>query len=193
MVYSGTRSHPAASRKRAKTGRGPSSLRSCSRPGHRSRIRSGVRKRSSTADSPEQGRSMTPKRAVAILIVVSALVRLVTASCLGLGNDEAYHFLYSVHPDLSYYDHPPMLAWVEAIGLTVSGATFSAVALRLVLTALSRGAWWLMWRIAPRWYGPRAGFYAPLALTLPAYYGLAASTFALPDGPRLFFCCSPST
>ena len=44
-----------------------------------------------------------------------------------------------------------------------------------------------MWRIAGRWYGPRAGFYAALALNLTGYYGLAASTFALPDGPLLFF------
>jgi len=65
---------------------------------------------------------MSPKRALAILIVVSGLVRLAAAGTLGLGNDEAYHFLYAVHPDLSYYDHPPMLAWVETIGLTLSGA-----------------------------------------------------------------------
>ena len=47
----------------------------------------------------EQGRSMTPKRALVILIVVSALVRLIAAWSLGLGNDEAYHFLYAVHPE----------------------------------------------------------------------------------------------
>ena len=38
-------------------------------------------------------------------------------STLGLGNDEAYHFLYAAHPALSYYDHPPMMAWVEMAGL----------------------------------------------------------------------------
>ena len=36
-------------------------------------------------------------------------------------------------------------------------------------------------------YGPLAGFLAALALNLTGYYGLAASTFALPDGPLLFF------
>ena len=41
---------------------------------------------------------MTPKRALVSLIVVSALVRLIAAWSLGLGNDEAYHFLYAVHP-----------------------------------------------------------------------------------------------
>ena len=130
---------------------------------------------------------MTPKRAVAILIVVSALVRLFSATCLGLGNDEAYHFLYAVHPDLSYYDHPPMLAWVETIGLTLSGSPFSALALRSGFILLFAASTWLMWRIAGRWYGPWAGFYAALALNLTGYYGLAASTFALPDGPLLFF------
>ena len=109
------------------------------------------------------------------------------ASCLGLGNDEAYHFLYAVHPDLSYYDHPPMLAWVETIGLTLSGSPFSALALRSGFILLFAASTWLLWRIAGRWYGPWAGFYAALALNLTGYYGLAASTFALPDGPLLFF------
>jgi hypothetical protein len=130
---------------------------------------------------------MSPKRALAILIMVSALLRLIAAGALGLGNDEAYHFLYAVHPDLSYYDHPPMLAWVEIAGLTLSGTVFSAVALRSGFIALFAASTWLMWRIASRWYGPRAGFFAALALNLTGYYGLAASTFALPDGPLLFF------
>lgn len=130
---------------------------------------------------------MSPKRALAILIVFSGILRLVVATALGLGNDEAYHFLYAVHPDLSYYDHPPMLAWVETTGLALSGALFSRVALRFGFIALFASSTWLMWRIASRWYGPRAGFFAALALNLTGYYGLAASTFALPDGPLLFF------
>ena len=63
---------------------------------------------------------MTPKHAVWMLIAGSALVRLICAFNLGLGNDEAYHFLYAVHPALSYYDHPPMMAWVEMAGLALS-------------------------------------------------------------------------
>jgi hypothetical protein len=130
---------------------------------------------------------MTPKRALVILILVSVLVRLIAAWRLGLGNDEAYHFLYAVHPSLSYYDHPPMLAWVEAVGLAVAGSPFSVVALRAGFILLFAGSTWLLWRIAGRWYGPWPGFYAALALNLTGYYGLAASTFALPDGPLLFF------
>ena len=61
------------------------------------------------------------------------------------------------------------------------------MALRSGFVALFAASTWLMWRIAARWYGPRAGFFAALALNLTGYYGLAASTFAFPDGPLLFF------
>jgi 4-amino-4-deoxy-L-arabinose transferase-like glycosyltransferase len=130
---------------------------------------------------------MPHRRAILSLIAVSSLLRLAAAACLGLGNDEAYHFLYAAHLDLSYYDHPPMLAWVELLGLGASGLTFSAIALRSGFILLAAGSTWLLWRIAGRWYGPRAGFLAALALNLTGYYGLAAGTFALPDGPLLFF------
>src|SRR4029079_17768921 len=64
---------------------------------------------------------------------------------------------------------------------------FSPVALRAGFIVLFAASTWLMFRIAVRWYGPWPGFYAALALNLTGYYGLAASTFALPDGPLLFF------
>ena len=57
-----------------------------------------------------------------ILIAGTAAIRLLCAVSLGLGNDEAYHSLYATHPALSYFDHPPMMAWVEMAGLTLPGA-----------------------------------------------------------------------
>lgn len=130
---------------------------------------------------------MTPRLAVAALIAISALFRIVAASNLGLGNDEAYHFLYALHPALSYFDHPPMLAWVETLGLSGSPDLYSALGLRAGFVALFAGSTWLMARIAGRWFGDWAGFFAALALNLTGYYGLAVGTFALPDGPLLFF------
>ena len=130
---------------------------------------------------------MTPKQAVWILIVGSALIRLICAFSLGLGNDEAYHFLYAAHPALSYYDHPPMMAWVEMAGLTLSATRASAWALRIGFIVLFGGSTWLLARVTTRSYGPWAGFLAAFALNVTGYYGLAAATFALPDGPLLFF------
>ena len=42
-------------------------------------------------------------------------------------------------------------------------------------------------RLTSRYYGAKAGFLAAFALNVTGYYGLAASMFALPDGPLLFF------
>ena len=126
---------------------------------------------------------MTPKHALLMLIGVSALIRLVAASSLGLGNDEAYHFLYAVHPALSYYDHPPMMAWIEMSGLAVTGAHPWAWALRIGFIVLFAGSTWLLARMTARTHGALAGFAAAFALNVTGYYGLAAATFALPDGP----------
>lgn len=130
---------------------------------------------------------MTPRMAVAALIAMTAMLRIIAASSLGLGNDEAYHFLYALHPALSYFDHPPMVSWVETIGLSAAPDPFSTLALRAGFIALFGGSTWLMARIAERWFGGWAGFFAALALNLTGYYGLAVGTFALPDAPLLFF------
>jgi hypothetical protein len=130
---------------------------------------------------------MTPKQALWTLIAGSALLRVIGASSLGLGNDEAYHFLYAVHPALSYYDHPPMMAWIEMAGLALAGADGSAWALRIGFIVLFAGSTWLLARMTTRSHGAWAGFMAAFALNLTGYYGLAAATFALPDGPLLFF------
>ena len=58
---------------------------------------------------------MTPRRALWWLMRVSTALRLAWAAGLGPGNDEAYHYLFTVHRDWSYFDHPPMLAVVETI------------------------------------------------------------------------------
>jgi 4-amino-4-deoxy-L-arabinose transferase-like glycosyltransferase len=130
---------------------------------------------------------MTTRRALWGLIAFSALLRLVLASSLGLGNDEAYHYLFSVHPDWSYFDHPPMIAVVESLGIALAGGRVSELSLRLGFIALFAGSTWLMARLTTRSYGPRAGLFAALGLNLTAYHSFAAGLFALPDGPLLFF------
>ena len=129
----------------------------------------------------------TPRRTLGLLIVVSALFRLVWAASLGPGNDEAYHYLFTVHPDWSYFDHPPMLALIERVGPALLGGSTTPFALRLGFIGLFAGSTWLIYRIGERLYGPTAGVFAAFALNVTAYHTAAASTFALPDGPLLFF------
>lgn len=130
---------------------------------------------------------MTTRRALWGLIAVSGLVRLVLAASLGLGNDEAYYYLLAVHRDWSYFDHPPMVAVVEWLGMALAGWRVTELSLRLGFIVLFAGSTWLLARLTTRFYGPRAGWFAALGLNLTAYHSVAAGTFALPDGPLLFF------
>ncbi|WP_435009337.1 ArnT family glycosyltransferase [Tundrisphaera lichenicola] len=130
---------------------------------------------------------MTPRRTLWGLIVATGLIRLAWAASLGPGTDEAYHYLFTVHRDWSYFDHPPMLAVVESLGLLVTGGYPSTFALRLGFVGLFAGSTWLMARLTSRLFGPWAGVCAAIALNVSAYHTAAASTFALPDGPLLFF------
>jgi 4-amino-4-deoxy-L-arabinose transferase-like glycosyltransferase len=52
-----------------------------------------------------------------------ALLRLSVAANTGLTNDEAYYRLWSLAPALSYFDHPPMVAWLIALGRFLIGDT----------------------------------------------------------------------
>ena len=128
---------------------------------------------------------MTARQALVLLIVATAGLRVVWAGSIGLGHDEAYHYLFATHPALSYFDHPPMLAAVESIGLSLGGS--SPLALRFGFIGLFAGSTWLMARLTGRFFGDWAGFYAAFALNLSAYHTAAAGAFALPDGPLLFF------
>jgi 4-amino-4-deoxy-L-arabinose transferase-like glycosyltransferase len=128
-----------------------------------------------------------PRRALAWLIAVTLILRVGWAAVLETGADEAYNFLYSVHPDWSYFDHPPMTMWVGSTGLWLCGGVIHPLTLRLGYLILFAASTWLMYALTARWHGAWAGFYAALALNLSAYHTAAAGAFALPDGPFLFF------
>jgi 4-amino-4-deoxy-L-arabinose transferase-like glycosyltransferase len=130
---------------------------------------------------------MTTRQALWILIVVSALLRIVLAASLGPSNDEAYYSLFAAHRDWSYFDHPPMVALVAGVGPALSGMKASASALRVGFIVLFAGTTLLMYRLASRFYGPKAGVLAAFALNVTGYFGAIVGTCALPDGPLLFF------
>lgn len=46
----------------------------------------------------------------------SLAIKLLLAALIPLTNDEAYYWVWSLHPQLSYYDHPPMVAWLFSLG-----------------------------------------------------------------------------
>jgi 4-amino-4-deoxy-L-arabinose transferase-like glycosyltransferase len=136
--------------------------------------------------TPTAEATLTPTRALWVLIAVTFVLRVLWGAALPGTNDETYHFLYTTHLNLSYFDHPPMTMWVAKLGILMCNGWVHQVSLRLGFTLLFAASTFVMYRWTARWYGEWAGFYSALLLNLSGYYALAGG-FALPDAPFLFF------
>jgi len=69
----------------------------------------------------------TVRRAVLLLaagVAVSQLLALLVGQP-GLGTDEAHYALYGLHLDWSYFDHPPLVGWLQALAMCVSEGEFA--------------------------------------------------------------------
>ncbi len=54
-------------------------------------------------------------------ILFVAVLRLLLAPFVGLGVDEAHYVLYALNLDLSYFDHPPLVGWIQYIFISIFG------------------------------------------------------------------------
>jgi 4-amino-4-deoxy-L-arabinose transferase-like glycosyltransferase len=66
-----------------------------------------------------------PAQATLLLIGLSGLLHLLVMGGIGLSGDEAHYALYGFHPALSYFDHPPMVGWLQAFVERFSSSDFA--------------------------------------------------------------------
>ncbi len=122
------------------------------------------------------------------LLALGLLIHLSFGWLLTLSVDEAHYMLYADKLDWSYFDHPPLVGWVQW-PLVVSGAPDGVIrlipqALWLVSCLLARGIARDMYRLVPAWNNPlareAAGVWAvALILLAPLMHVLAVGL--LPD------------
>jgi len=93
--------------------------------------------------------------------------------------DEAYYWLWGQRPALSYFDHPPLHAWL--LGLVSLLFGWSLFSLRLLTWLTLGGTLWIVWlwskRLAPDrpgdWFWPAAALY----LASPLFLAMTSITF----------------
>jgi 4-amino-4-deoxy-L-arabinose transferase-like glycosyltransferase len=119
---------------------------------------------------------------IATLVGIN-LVRLAFAPLFELVPQEAYYFLYSQHLALSYFDHPPVLAFVLRLFTELFGK--SELSLRLAAFTLSVLTQLIWVDLARRHLGPtwrRAALWL-----LPTSMVTVTSLISTPDPPLLLF------
>lgn len=127
------------------------------------------------------------KRQLFVLLAISAVVRLIFASAIELGNDEVYYRIFGLFPDWSYFDHPPLVAWI--IRLTTMGSSLAGeVWVRLSSVIIGTVNTWLIFGITRQiTNNDRTGFIAALLYTASIYGSIIVGTFILPDTPLSLF------
>jgi len=121
-----------------------------------------------------------------VLAVSFLLFRLILAAQLELAPDEAYYWYWSKNLDLSYYDHPPLIAYLIAAGTFIGGDTelfvrlggFLASLAILVFVALTVNTLFPS-RAVPAW--------EVICLLIVTPLLAAGSVIQTPDTPLLFF------
>ncbi len=115
---------------------------------------------------------------------MTTLWGVVMGSQIELSDQEAYYWLWSQTLDWSYFDHPPLQAWLTALSTSIGDNTNLAVRLPAILGRV------LFLYFSYLWVLPRAGAVRARAVVLAlcsSFFVLAGSWIALPDGVMLPF------
>jgi dolichol-phosphate mannosyltransferase len=117
-------------------------------------------------------------------VLVLTIIHLLLAQQTELIPEEAYYWSYSQHPALSYFDHPPMVAWIIKLGTVVFGNTELGV--RIVAIALWPISAWLLFLTGRLWFGRQAAERAVILFCLSPIF-VAFGFIVTPDVPLIFF------
>ncbi len=119
------------------------------------------------------------------LIVLVALYHILIIGAVGPGNNEAYYWTWSKHLDLSYFDHPPMVAFLIALTTAIGGDSvfFLRIGTVLLFCIVSILIYLLAFEISGN---RQTAFYSlGLANIIPLFYLVGILT--VPDAPLAVF------
>lgn len=120
-----------------------------------------------------------------VMIIILIGIRLVFIFTLNLSDDEAYYWQYARHLSLSYFEHPPLVAWSNYLMMKIFGST--AYAVRMSALLYSVGDSIIVWLIANRVLKDKMkAFLAVLGLNIIPAYAIGG-LMMLPDAPLGFF------
>ncbi len=107
---------------------------------------------------------------LALFLVAINLFKLLTARSFPLIGDEAYYWLWSKHLDLSYVDHPPMIAYFNFILTSFFGDSEFAVRIGAILIVLLVSG--IIYLTAKELYDKKAAAAAVIIFNLlPTFFG----------------------
>ncbi|RYY99793.1 MAG: glycosyltransferase family 39 protein, partial [Chitinophagaceae bacterium] len=134
--------------------------------------------------------SLSYRRRLTGLLVLSAGLRCLLASVFELGNDEVYYWTYAQQLQWNYFDHPPLVGlWIRLSTWNLE-YEWSELAVRGGAILSCAASTVLLFHTVRRLHSERAGWYAALLYNASIYAGIIAGLFILPDSPQMLFWCA---
>lgn len=116
------------------------------------------------------------------IVLFAVMLRLVYLGLAQLLPDEAYYWQYAQHMDLSFYDHPPMVAWIIWLGTKIIGQNEFGVRIGAFICGLITMGY--LYALARNLYSKSTGMRAIMLLSvLP--FGFASGLAMTPDAPLI--------
>lgn len=125
-------------------------------------------------------------QSVLFLLVGGLLFRCVIAILLYPGLDEPYYYLYSLHLDWSYFDHPVLVALTTGFGPWVTGVV-SQFTIRLGALILHTGSLLLLYLTSAKLFSTNAARLTLAIATIIPIFQVGFGILTLPDSPLIFF------
>jgi 4-amino-4-deoxy-L-arabinose transferase-like glycosyltransferase len=125
------------------------------------------------------------KKLLIYLIAGITILRLIYVNCVPLVPQEAYYWKYAKNIALSYFDHPPMTAYIIALFTWIGGD--NVLFIRLGSIILSIGLMLLLYAITNQLFNNQKwAILSLLAINCTVIFSIG-STIITPDVPLLFF------
>ena len=91
--------------------------------------------------------------------LITLAIKLVLAAAIPFSGDEAYFLIWGQRPDLGFYDHPPMVGWLNWLMLHISDAEW---VLRLPVVLFTSFIGYGLYRMLRDWDAEKAAWAAVL-------------------------------
>lgn len=128
-------------------------------------------------------RQKNSEKAFLIFAFITGL-RFLFAYLVPLIDDEAYHWSWTLTLQLSYFDHPAMVAWLESLSLALLGPTYIGV--RLPFFICYTVTVWMCWKLAKELFDETAANFTALCILFTPFFGFGGYV-ASPEPP--FILC----
>lgn len=130
--------------------------------------------------------NLNPFSATLTLVLVGAALHLLVAGKVGLSVDEAHYALYGTFLDWSYFDHPPMVGWLNALIEHFSRSDFALRVLPILIFASASLALYRLTRELFPEASPWLPFFSVLILQSGILFQIIGMSM-IPETPLLLF------